>query len=196
MGFRSPRTLDEVPEQRSRGHRAWDARGRSDRFGLARMAFPADLRDGAAGARSSATPDLRPRESAFRLPAARTARRCVLQQDIAPPAGGPDPNPRRPTTMIIPDRPPPYSRSRGRRRAMARSVSRMRSLPAMGHWAKRGVQQRRPPAGGPDPNPKADKMIIPDRIFPLAGATVSAASITVTVLSARCVYLSVVSGFR
>ena len=56
-----------------------------------------------------------------------------------------------------------YSRSRGRRRAMARSVSRMRSLPAMGQASS-------------------------------AAPTVSAASITV--LSARWVYLSVVSGFR
>ena len=91
MGF-LPRALDEVPEQRSR------APGRSGRFrfGLARMAFPAHLRDGFQRHRAKREP---PRPPA-----------SVLQQDIAP------------------------------------------------------------PAGGPDPNPKADKMIIPDRIFPLAGA--------------------------
>ena len=93
MGF-LPRTLDEVPEQRS------DASGRAGcfrfRFRLARMAFPADLRDGLQRHRTKRDP---PRPPA-----------SVLQQDIAP------------------------------------------------------------PAGGPDPNPKADKMIIPNRVFPLAGA--------------------------
>ena len=66
------------------------------RFGLARMAFPAHLRDGLQRHRAKRKP---PRPPA-----------SVLQQDIAP------------------------------------------------------------PAGGPDPNPKADKMIIPNRVFPLAGA--------------------------
>ena len=75
MGF-LPRTLDEVPEQRSR------APGRAGRFrfGLARVAFPAHLRDGLQ------------RHWAKREPPRPPA--SVLQQDIAPPAGGPDPNPK------------------------------------------------------------------------------------------------------
>ena len=86
MGF-LPRTLDEVPEQRS------DASGRAACFRfrarLARVAFPADLRDGLQRHRTKRDP---PRPPA-----------SVLQQDIAPPAGGPDPNPKA-DKMIIPDR--------------------------------------------------------------------------------------------
>ena len=84
MGF-LPRTLDEVPEQRSH------APGRASRFRvrLARMAFPADLRDGLQRHRTKRDPP--------RPPAG------VLQQDIAPPAGGPDPNPEA-DKMTVPDR--------------------------------------------------------------------------------------------
>ena len=84
MGF-LPRALDEVPEQRSR------APGRAGRFRfrLARMAFPAGLRDGLQGHRAKRDPP--------RAPAG------ILQQDIAPPAGGPDPDAEA-GDMIIPDR--------------------------------------------------------------------------------------------
>ena len=84
MGF-LPRTLDEVPEQRSHA----PGRARRFRFRLARMAFPADLRDGLQRHRTKRDPP--------RPPAG------VLQQDIAPPAGGPDPNPEA-DKLIIPDR--------------------------------------------------------------------------------------------
>ena len=73
MGF-LPRTLDEVPEQRSRTP---GCSGRF-RFGLARMAFPAHLRDGLQRHRTKRDPP--------RPPAG------VFQQDIGPPAGGPDPD--------------------------------------------------------------------------------------------------------
>ena len=75
MGF-LPRILDEVPEQRS------DASGRAGCFRLraclSRMAFAAGLGDGLQRHRAE--------RDAPRPPAR------VLQQDIAPPAGGPNPD--------------------------------------------------------------------------------------------------------
>ena len=86
MGF-LPRSLDEVPEQRSHASR------RASRFRfrvrLAGMAFPADLRDGLQRYRAKRVPP--------RPPAG------IRQQDIALPTGGPNPNSEA-DDMAIPDR--------------------------------------------------------------------------------------------
>ena len=82
-----PRTFDEVPEQRSDVSRR--AACFRHRVRLARMAFPADLRDGLQRYRAKRDPS-RPAAS-------------LHQQDIALPAGGPNANAEA-DDMAVPDR--------------------------------------------------------------------------------------------